>query len=39
VAGINVLLPGRPPSPQEAAKKYFHPLNEAAESLGNLLML
>jgi IclR family pca regulon transcriptional regulator len=39
VAGINVLLPGRPPSPQEAAKKYFHPLNEAAKSLGNLLML
>lgn len=39
VAGINVLLPGRPPSSQEAASKYFHPLNEAAKSLGHLLML
>ena len=39
VAGINVLLPGRPPSSQEAAKRYFHPLNEAANALGHLLML
>jgi IclR family pca regulon transcriptional regulator len=39
VAGINVLLQGRPPSAQEAAKKYFHPLNEAANALGHLLML
>ena len=39
VAGINVLLPGRPPSAAEAAKRYFHPLNEAAKALGNLLML
>jgi IclR family pca regulon transcriptional regulator len=39
VAGINVLLPGRAPSAQEAAKKYFHPLSEAANALGHLLML
>jgi len=39
VAGINVLLQGRPPSAQEAAAKYFHPLNEAAKALGHLLML
>jgi IclR family pca regulon transcriptional regulator len=39
VAGINVLLPGRPSSAQEAARKYFHPLNEAANALGKLLML
>jgi IclR family pca regulon transcriptional regulator len=39
VAGINVLLQGRPPSAQEAASKYFHPLNEAAKALGQLLML
>jgi IclR family pca regulon transcriptional regulator len=38
VAGINVLLPGRPPSAQEAASQYFHPLNEAASALGQLLM-
>jgi IclR family pca regulon transcriptional regulator len=38
VAGINVLLPGRPPSAQDAAARYFHPLNEAAKALGNLLM-
>ncbi|WP_229503629.1 IclR family transcriptional regulator domain-containing protein [Massilia putida] len=39
VAGINVLLQGRPPSMQEVAAKYFHPLNEAANALGHLLML
>jgi IclR family pca regulon transcriptional regulator len=39
VAGINVLLPGRPPSEKEATAKYFHPLNEAAIALGHLLML
>jgi IclR family pca regulon transcriptional regulator len=39
VAGINVLLQGRPPSAQEAAERYFHPLNEAANALGHLLML
>lgn len=39
VAGINVLLQGRPPSAQDAASKYFHPLNEAAQALGHLLML
>jgi IclR family pca regulon transcriptional regulator len=38
VAGINVLLQGRPPTPQEAAARYFHPLNEAAKALGHLLL-
>jgi IclR family pca regulon transcriptional regulator len=39
VAGINVLMQGRPISVQEAASKYFHPMNEAANDLGHLLML
>ncbi|MBD8532917.1 helix-turn-helix domain-containing protein [Massilia sp. CFBP 13647] len=39
VAGINVLLPGRPPSGQQVAARYFQPLNEAANALGHLLML
>jgi IclR family pca regulon transcriptional regulator len=39
VAGINVLLQGRPPSAQEATARYFHSLNEAAKGLGRLLML
>jgi hypothetical protein len=38
VAGINVLLQGRPPSARDVAARYFQPLNEAAGALGNLLM-
>ncbi|WP_156885812.1 IclR family transcriptional regulator domain-containing protein [Massilia niastensis] len=39
VAGISVLLQGRPISAQEAASKYFHPMNAAANDLGHLLMM
>lgn len=39
VAGINVLLQGRPPSTQVATNKYFRPLDQAARALGQLLML
>jgi IclR family pca regulon transcriptional regulator len=39
VAGINVLLPGRPASAQQVASRFFQPLNEAANDLGHLLML
>lgn len=39
VAGINVLLQGRPPSAQDAAARFLQPLSEAAAALGRLLML
>jgi IclR family pca regulon transcriptional regulator len=39
VAGINLILQGRPILPQEAARKYLEPLSEAARALGKLLML
>lgn len=39
VAGINVLLPGRPPAAHEAVGRYLHALNEAASTLGQLLVL
>lgn len=39
VAGINILMQGRPLSAHAAAQKYFHPMNEAANDLGHLLML
>ena len=39
VAGINLILHGRLMSAQDAYLKYFEPLNEAAVSLGRLLML
>jgi IclR family pca regulon transcriptional regulator len=39
MAGINLILHGRPTSPQEAARTYFEPLGEAARALGKLLML
>jgi IclR family pca regulon transcriptional regulator len=38
VAGINVLLQGRPPCAQDVAAQYFQPLSEAARALGNLLV-
>lgn len=39
VAGINVVLQGRPPAPQEMAHRFLQPLNSAAQALGHLLML
>jgi IclR family pca regulon transcriptional regulator len=38
VAGINLILQGRPTSPQEAARKYLEPLSKGAGALGKLLM-
>jgi IclR family pca regulon transcriptional regulator len=38
VAGINLILHGRLKTARAAADKYFAPLNEAAVSLGQLLM-
>jgi len=38
VAGINVILQGRLFSRREMAERYFHPLQDAAQELGSLLL-